>query len=101
MPEATRYCLAARALLSPRARLYSAVPLSSQLPSITTFKPLLGLRMEDRDASELFAPVPSSYLSKSKWMSLTSFWSVEMSSGSFWTASAFGAAGAGAAGAAF
>src|SRR5262245_50667513 len=66
MPSDTRYARAATARRSPNARLYSAVPRSSQWPSIVTVQ--VALRLSSAAfSSSVFCPSPdSSSLSYSK-----------------------------------
>src|SRR5215510_10766018 len=97
-PRDTRYVCVAFARRSPRARLYSAVPRSSQWPSIKTSS--LGLAVSQAAfASRIFAsPGRMSALSKSKWMGLSaaSAWYWLGGAGGCGAGAATGGAGAGA-----
>src|SRR5215470_14658213 len=62
--------MAALARLSPRARLYSAVPRSSVLPSISTRLSPFDLSHAAFPSRILASPGRMLYLSKSKWIDL-------------------------------
>src|SRR6516164_9387486 len=62
--------MAALARLSPRARLYSAVPRSSVLPSISTRLSPFDLSHAEFPSRILASPGRMLYLSKSKWIDL-------------------------------
>src|SRR5581483_4269577 len=66
MPSDTRYVRAATARRSPRARLYSAVPRSSQCPSIVTVQVGYCLMTAALASSTARASAVRSLLSKSK-----------------------------------
>src|SRR5262245_46124828 len=66
MPSAIRYARALTARRSPNARLYSAVPRSSQWPSIVTAQLPYFLSSEAFSFSVCWASVDSSSLSYSK-----------------------------------
>src|SRR5262249_1215353 len=82
---------------SPRARLYSLVPRSSQWPSISTRFSAFDFSHEALASSVLASSGRTSYLSKSKWMSLrasTAAKSFGEGRGAAGPASGAGAAGA-------
>src|SRR5262245_17017075 len=88
---------------SPRARLYSLVPRSSQWPSISTRFSAFDFSHEALASSVLASSGRTSYLSKSKWMSLrasTAAKSFGEGRGAAGPASGAGAAGAAVLGAA-
>src|SRR5262249_47620152 len=66
MPSATRYARAAAARRSPRARLYSAVPRSSQWPSTVTAQLAYFLSKPAFSSRTLWLVGPRSLLSSSK-----------------------------------
>src|SRR3954471_7678343 len=66
MPSETRYARAAIARRSPNARLYSAVPRSSQCPSIVTAQLVYRFSSEALSSSAFWFAALSSLLSSSK-----------------------------------